>query len=312
MHRIEVLQNHLRDYRSKHLQGSLDCPSFLAALAEIRSWAVARGDERLATKTWICRQVHSVHEDYLKAFAQLKAGKYYDAWCSFEQVEIGLSFLEPHESLDENPYGLRFIRGQVKRFQKLFPYRVFLSPAWLLKERRCSICNAKRLLRTRCRHEVGQIYGGEICLDRVTVAELLELSVVDDPVQKYSVMFLKREEEHDGGDGYDYSLLAYLAEALESPFAGWRADWTTKRHPHDRFTDVRLEEPCPCKRDLSRSYLQCCFKEEGVLRPHLMFGLEEAPPAALPKFRYPEDLRGQAGQDVGCGEEQGLAEVRIL
>lgn len=308
---MEALQTHLRDYRSRAEQGPVDCPAFLAALDEIRASAVAQGDERLATKTWIWRQVHSVHEDYLKAFAQLKAGKFYDAWCSFEQAEVGLSFLEPHENLDDDVYGLRFIREHVKRFQNLFPYRMFFSPAWLLKERRCSICSAKRSLRTRCLHEAGDIYGGEMCSDIVTVAEFLELSLVEDPVQKYSVLFLKNEGESREGDGYDYSLLTYLAEALESPFAAWRAGWTKKRHPHERFRDVDREGPCPCETDVNRSYRQCCLKEAGVLRPHLMFSLSEPPPASLPTFRYPQNLRRREGQNVNSNRALGLARIRI-
>jgi hypothetical protein len=282
--KIKAIRKHLRNYRAR-AEDTTSSEWVVEALESIRASAVAGGDQRLAKTTWRLRQIHEVQETYIRAFREISTGKFFDGWCSLERVEIGLQFLEAHYSIAEGDgYGLGLIRSQTDQFQELFPYRVFFSPAWLVKERRCSICNSIISIRRRCDHETGQIYDGLMCCEVITAMEPLEISMVEDPVQKYSVPFFKDPRTGKQVDHYDYTLVSYVAKGLRNPFDSWSAVWTKARHPHDRFKHVAPNEPCPCQSD--STYGRCCLKESGVLRPHLRVEFALPPPVPLPRIAY--------------------------
>src|ERR1039458_2558224 len=68
------------------------------ALAQLKRDAVAAGDQAQAKSIWCLEQTLRVQEHYLRAFAQLKAGALYDAWCELEKTELALANLERHDT----------------------------------------------------------------------------------------------------------------------------------------------------------------------------------------------------------------------
>ena len=181
--RIATIKTYLSAFRSRaERDATADDDAILELIEATRVDAVAAGDQALAKSAWCLRRTLEIQQDFITAFRLMKSGKFYDGWCKLERVEIGLASLERHATLDN--YGLAFIQRHKEQFQKLFPYAVFMSPAYLEKERRCSICDAVISLRSRCKHRVGEIYDGIQCLTKVTIAELLEMSMVPTPVQK--------------------------------------------------------------------------------------------------------------------------------
>jgi hypothetical protein len=185
---------------------------------------------------------------------------------------------------DDETFGLRLIQKYTEQFQCLFPYALFLSPAYVEKERRCSICDAVASLRSSCEHDLGEIYDGVMCLHRITMAELIEISFVTEPVQKYSVLFMKNPKTGQQVDHYDYFAVSYVVKALANPFHGWSIERTTMRHPHSRYRHVGRNSACPC--GSGDKYKACCLREEGVLRPHMNFRFDEAPATSLGDVQY--------------------------
>jgi hypothetical protein len=132
---------------------------------------------------------------------------------------------------------------------------------------------------------VGEIYDGEMCCRIVTEAELLEISVVPDPVQKYSALFFSTNSETDEReDNYDYRIISYLIKCLASPFDPWTFQWTKIRHPHSRYTHLEYDSPCPC--ESGKTYGDCCLLESGVLRPHCQFSFLRKPPNDPNEIEY--------------------------
>jgi hypothetical protein len=239
------------------------------ALAQLKRDAVAAGDQAQAKSIWCLEQTLRVQEHYLRAFAQLKAGALYDAWCELEKTELALANLERHDTASWDEFRLDFIQEHTARWQSLFPYKMFYSPELLHKEKVCSICQKVVVPHAFCGHRAGEIYNGELCYRIITKLDVLGVSMVDNPVPKYSVLFLSDKETGKMRDQYNYALVEYPIKALREPFDAWHVERTTRRQPHSRYADVGRNDPCPC--DSGKKYKKCCLPEAGVLRPHYQY-----------------------------------------
>jgi len=243
------------------------------SLKSIKAEYVGRNDQDGAKKIWCLEQILKIQTDYVHAFNLLKTKKYYEAWKIFEQIEINLNFLNPHFNTNNDEYFLKFIRTKVKKFQSLFPYKLFFSPEIIEHEKKCNICGKIISIRNPCGHEVGEIYNGEMCIRIVTKAEFIGISLVESPLQKYSVPFMSDPKTGKTVDHYNYSLLENLLKILKSPFDEWDYKKTQKMYPHSKFKHIGRNEKCPC--GSGKKYKQCCLKREGVTLPHYEFLLPE-------------------------------------
>lgn len=236
-------------------------------LAEIlkrkKAEAVKLSDEPLAKEIWILEQVCKIQQRYLEAFNKIKQRDFYNAWCLLEKAEIGLLFLKKHFSINENPYQLKFINDVIRKYQSIYPYRLFFSTELIEKEKECSICGKVYKLRDSCGHITGEIYNGELCLWKVTKSELVGVAVVENPVHKYAVAFLKSGEGEGVEDNYDYSSLEYLMKLINQPFDTWDIDFVVKYVSHNLFKTYSPDETCPCNQT-DKTYSECCLKEKGV------------------------------------------------
>lgn len=255
-----------------------------AALAAAKALAVARMDEVEAKHLWCLEQVLQARQQYSEAFQLLKASRYFDAWCELERLELTLQFLHPHWAPNFSLYHLDFVSTYCRKWQGLFPYKIFMSPELIEHEKTCSICQLPISIRNPCGHRVGEIYGGKMCVRIVTQHEFMGMAFVKSPVQKYSVPFMMDPDSSESLDHYNYSLVHYAAKRLSSPFHAWNVEWTTRRQPHDRFPDVGRNDKCPC--ESRKKYKKCCLRESGVLRPHAEFVFEVPPPPELVNVEY--------------------------
>lgn len=253
-------------------------------LKKIKEAAVSGGAQDAAKLAWCYEQILNVQQNYLRAFGDLKSGRFYEAWCLFERVEIGLHHLERHMPASEDVFKLKLIGKHTRQFQSLYPYKYFLSPAYLILEAACSICGRQRSVRNTCGHIKGEIYSGEMCCREIKRVKPLEVSIVERPVQKYSVAFTSDPETGEKVDHYDYSLVQYVTRGLREPFDEWDSRWTQRRQPHSRYKHVGRNEACPC--ESNKKYKKCCLNESGVLRPHVEITFSIPPPENLPPVMY--------------------------
>ncbi len=255
-------------------------------LRVLKRQAVERGNQETAKLLWCYEQILAVQNNYLSAFRNMKEGRYYDAWCLLERVEIESASLVRHfkSNLKDDGHKIRFIGKHTKQLQSLFPYKLFFSPAFLHLENVCSICRKPIAIRNPCGHKVGEIYDGEMCLREITKIDILEMSFVTAPVQKYSIPFMVDPETNQRRDHYDYTLVKYVTDGLRSPFDSWDTVWTKRRHPHSHYKHVGRNEPCPC--ESGKKYKDSCLRQPGVLRPHVQILFSVPPPDNLPKIQY--------------------------
>jgi hypothetical protein len=256
------------------------------ALGDLKRIAVDRQDESCAKRVWCLEQAHAAQTRYLRAFDHMKCARFYEAWCDLEGSELALQFLAPHSDGLPSEFRLDFIEEYIRKWQALFPYKVFLSPEMIEEEVVCSICNTRVMPRSPCGHIVGEVYRGEMCCRIVTKMHPLGVAMVKNPVQKYSVVFTCDPVTGKERDHYNYGLVQYAIRALRAGFDRWDAEWTTRRQPHSYFRHVGQNDPCPC--DSEKKYKKCCLEHEGVLRPHVEFTFSIPPPGGTPTRGFVE------------------------
>jgi SEC-C motif len=253
-------------------------------ISNLKAVAATAGNESEAKALWSLEETLEAQDRYLDAFAALKSHDFYRAWCSLERAEVALHSLEPHEAEPPHRFRTDFIRRYVPKWQSLFPYKLFLSPEVIQHEKKCSICGAVVRPRTPCGHRPGEIYRGELCMRVVTKAEPLGVGIVENPVQKYSVIFLNDPTTGKAYDHYNYATVRYAADRLRRPFDEWEVEKTTRTWPHSRFRHVGRNDSCPCS---SKSkYKKCCLRKDGVTLPHMQFTFATPPPIDLPTEVY--------------------------
>ncbi|MFA5014198.1 MAG: SEC-C domain-containing protein [Actinomycetota bacterium] len=264
MNEVEILE-YLKGLENRDISPKEE-NTFTNNLKEIKQNFVKDNNQQKAKKIWCYEQIYNVQNIYLSAFELMKKNKFYEAWQNFEQIEIKLSFLYPHFKEKNNEFYLKLILEYTRKFQSLYPYKFFISTEEIIKEKECSICGKKISLRNHCGHIPGEIYDGEMCLRRITKVDFIGVSLVNSPDRKYAVAFPSTSE---GADSFDYKLLKYLINLLESPFEKWNYKWSKRRHPHSFFKDITPNDNCPC--ESGKKYVDCCLNEKGVLRPHCQF-----------------------------------------
>ena len=79
---------------------------------------------------------------------------------------------------------------------------------------------------------MSEIYDGEMCIRDVQDWEVLGIGLVDEPVQKYSVIF------PNGDDDERLALVKYVASALNSPWDAWDYRKEERRQYHPAFQNL--------------------------------------------------------------------------
>ncbi len=247
-------------------------------LAGVKASAVERGDQDLASAAWCLEQIAAAQEFYLMAFSQCRQRQFYAAWCELERGEVRLSWLRRHFLDPRHSLGVEILCDRITRMQALFPYRVFLSPGLLVKRMRCSICGEIIRLRRSCGHRRFSLYDGEMCGRILEDVEPLEVSLVERPVQKYSVAFPQ------GLGSYNYALVDYLVRALETPWSEWSVEIQKRRrvlpeYDTPAYRKLGRNERCACGSGLK--FKKCCLDKMREEHEHYQFSFGGTVPAAL-------------------------------
>ncbi len=280
------MTNHINYYKKRLVlkpnRGAKAQKVFLRGIDKLIKKNAYKNDS-LANELWVIKEIYQIQNHYLKAFSLLKSKEYYKAWCQLENCEISLFFLLKNYFVDKrDEFRIKFISETVKYWQGLFPYKIFGSPEMLEKAVECSICGKIMKPRNKCKHKIGYLYHGQLCLGKVTDMEFLGLSLVENPVQKYSVIFPTNQETGEQEDRLNYSPVNFVIDRLASPLDSWSYSKTFKRFTKAELSNYSLEKPCPCKS--TKTYKECCYLKGFVDVPHLDVKFEKVPPKELPNY----------------------------
>lgn len=231
-------------------------------LAGLKSGFVGQNDQHRAKVVWCLESILNVQEKYLEAFADLRAERFYAAWCAFERVEIEYSFLRRHLLQPHSRFCLDFILTITHQWQSLFPYRIFSSMEFIKKGRKCMICGQVVSLRRPCGHLVGEIYDGEMCCHEITDIDWKSISIVTNPQHKYAVLFPQEEETNANASG-KYSTIIRVMGQLETPFDEWKTFMGKRAMPREEFEGQDPTSLCRC--GSMENFSDCCFGKSEIL-----------------------------------------------
>ena len=263
----------LRAYRES-VKSSLP-PEHWQRLTRLKRAAVDADDQITAKAVWCLETVGRIQDHFVSAFGHIKSEECEEAWPLLERCETEIGFLDSHFHEEPGEFGVEHARVYAKRFQSLYLLKWGISPAFLYKDVHCSICDAKITLRRRCEHSVGEIYNGEMCAMEVKNLDMLHIALVDNPVQKYSIIF------PHGNDDDRLALVKYVGRILDSPWHGWSYHKEVRREYHPVFKNVGRNDSCPCGSDLK--YKRCCLGKEAQF-PHFEFSFEKEPLGEFPSL----------------------------
>lgn len=238
--------------------------------------------ELLANKCWVYQKILYVHKIYNQAFFLLKSKKYNAGWNLLGRVEIEIGFLKKHIHLVDKNYRINFIEANIIKLQALFPYHIFASSEFISKEEVCGICRMNVSVRNPCGHLPGELYMGIMCNREVTISEMLGLALVENPVNKYSVMF-NESKDPIIRDNEQFGNLNYILNFLKGPYEPWDMEVTARLFPHTDYPGLQPEDSCPCHE--GKLYKDCCFLKEGIQGFHYQFGLSRKASSRLNKTK---------------------------
>jgi hypothetical protein len=238
-------------------------------LQVIKEKYVKENNQEQSKQIWIFQTILEIHKLYRNAFNLLKNKSHYEVWCQLERVEITIGSLKKHFSFDKTQFFLWHIEKSVKNLQVIFPYRLFGSSELLKKKKKCSVCDKEVTIRNPCGHIVGEIYNGEICHRIVTEVEVLGLSLVENPGNKFSVMFLTDEKTGKQTDQYSYDTVDYLFECIESPYEYWDLEVSQRVTKQEDYGSIGRNDPCTC--GSGKKFKKCCSENIGKKYPHYEF-----------------------------------------
>lgn len=176
--------------------------------------ALLNGDEELANKLWSYEILIDVHRLFLKMFNELQLNRYYEAWCTAEQVDIHIKLLRKNGM---EAYGyVRDIEMYLPELQSRYPYKLFMSTVFEIKKEICTICGQPVSVRNPCGHKVGMVYNGRLCQHEVQQFNLLGADVVQNPEHKYAVLFPQFNNKQI--DCYDYTGVESFIRNWKTPF----------------------------------------------------------------------------------------------
>lgn len=235
-------------------------------MKELKGKAVESNNEDVANEIWCLETISGIQRLFISAFNSIKSGQHFDAWRSYDLIDIELSFLRKHFDYKNNKYNLEFIEEYTMKYQKLFPYEYFMSRESIIKKESCSICGRVNTIRNRCEHEVGELFMGEMCSRRVEDMEFIAMSIVKNPFDKYTVLFPEGME-------YNYEALDTLFMALNTPYDRWNLDIEKRIKPE--FEKAGRNKPCPCGSD--KKYKKCCCGTDAETTIHNRITLLDNP-----------------------------------
>jgi len=267
--KLGTVREQLGSYRNR--SGKLST-GFWKVLEAVKGAAVASGDEDLAKATWCLGTTGTAQDHFVEAMDLLGKDQFYAGWCELERCEVALRALRRHYRPPDDRWGIRHMESHVAHLQDLFPYRVFISPSYVVREAECTICGAPAYtIRSGCNHRTGEIYGGEICNRLVTRADFIEVSFVSNPVQKYSVAFPER--------GFNYGGVRYVRQGLRHPWTAWSYERSERETDRKLYPSADRNDMCPCGSGLK--YERCCINKRAT-KPHFQIIFGEPPPAGYP------------------------------
>jgi len=178
---------------------------------------------------------------------------------------------------------------------------VFFSPGFVKVEETCSICGTVIKPRNRCDHRRFELYGGEMCGGIITKSKMLQLAIVERPVQKFSVGFYPTP--------YDYSVVHYAVSGCRVPWSKWNVNIENRGRPHPKLNTAPYRGLSPndvCGCGSGKKFKKGC-QGSTTTTLHHQFLFHDPPGDGVPRYQPGTIREGKNEPRPEPRESEGLA-----
>jgi len=179
--------------RDKHYQkGAIDKLNALKQQAvNLKEKMISEADEENANILLSVENITEAIINELKMWIALKEDRVDEAWDYLVDAQSAIRTASQAHVIALKLNGEKYA-NKLHLIEKLiFPPQIFFSPALVVEEARCSICDKDY---EECEHIVGKAYLGKICYRIITKMRQEEVSVVTNPANKRARVLTITEE----------------------------------------------------------------------------------------------------------------------
>ena len=146
---------------------------------KLKDEVIALGDEESANALLSIWHVLNLHRNILSIWINIKKDNMSVAWEVLVDAQMDIHFaMSAHGTGKSVEHLITYLEAIEKL---LFPPVQGVSPRFITKRTKCSICGKNY---ASCEHIKGKAYWGTICAEVIEEAQLLDVSLVDDPANK--------------------------------------------------------------------------------------------------------------------------------
>ena len=98
----------IKQYLNKSNKLSFDI-DIKSQLKELKAKSIELNQEDIANEIWCLETICKVQSLFISAFDSIKNGQHFDAWHSYDLIDIELGFLRKHFDYSNNKYNLKII-----------------------------------------------------------------------------------------------------------------------------------------------------------------------------------------------------------
>lgn len=223
-------------------------------------------DEELANACFILRTFIRFTDSYEKYWQSIKNQKYKASW---ELLQDSIHYIHVAGRFVRNKqiFYLDDIYNHLVCLEKLYPYKIFISSEFLKIKEICNICH-RDLKDPLCEHIPGEIYFGKMAAAIVEKADLVGVSLVENPADKRLVPEIK--DEHRPEQERFSGVHSFVKTAI-SPFHTFQT-FEIPMVAEIKRNQTGRNDLCPC--NSGKKYKNCCQKkhENETIHLHIELG----------------------------------------
>lgn len=218
----------------------------------IKNTAIEEKDEKMANSQLVFKNYFLIFCHLASFFKLLQEQHYKSSWSVLQDCLDDLKFVGKYLNLDSRNE-IPDIYDLLECYEKLYPYKVFVSSEYIISKSHCSICG-KSMQSLSCPHVKGNLYWGEIAVEVIDeIQEFQAACLVRHPEDKRCIIELSDDKRTESEQ---FTKLERFIE-LKLPFLQ-QFTITSKIETRQRTDIVKVgrNELCPC--GSGKKFKKCC------------------------------------------------------
>lgn len=233
----------------------------------IKNTAIEEKNEKMANSQLIFKNYFLVFCNLASYFKLLQEHHYKSSWSVLQDCVDDLKFVGKYLELDSRKE-IPDIYDLLECYEKLYPYKVFISSEYIISKSHCSICG-KSMQSLSCPHIKGNLYWGEIAVEHIDeIQEFQAACLVSHPEDKRCIIELSDDKRTESEQ---FIKLEQFIE-LKLPFLQ-QFTITSKIETRQRNDIIRVGRNERCSCGSGKKFKKCCgnnlfYKHErNIIKP---------------------------------------------